>query len=196
MRSFTTLNLNPKLSFDSTQIAPSQAGLATERIYSAKWHIEDVCARRTPRRTAGCRPGSGAPENVDDFSGWQLSGVACPAGLMTIPGESKCSCRADDRMPNRSLYRGRHPARNEPEYHLRQPEHKTPMRACPKPATIVQDTCMNRKPCSGRRNPCLPMISPARIAERSLRRFIRSANTRQSLQPHARVAAATTCSGG
>lgn len=26
------------------------------------------------------------PQNVEDFSGWQLSGAARPAGLMTIPG--------------------------------------------------------------------------------------------------------------
>jgi len=28
------------------------------------------------------------PQNVHDFSGWQLSGVACPAGPMTIPSLS------------------------------------------------------------------------------------------------------------
>jgi hypothetical protein len=74
------------MSLDSIESAQSPAGLATERIYSAKLHIQDVCARRIPRRTAGRRLGSGAPENVYDFSGWQLSGVACPAGLMTILG--------------------------------------------------------------------------------------------------------------
>jgi len=30
--------------------------------------------------------GKRGPENVEDFSGWQLSGVARPAGLMTILG--------------------------------------------------------------------------------------------------------------
>jgi len=47
--------------------ALSLAGLATERIYSAKRHVQEVCARRIPRRTAGCRP--------------RMSGVACPARL-------------------------------------------------------------------------------------------------------------------
>jgi hypothetical protein len=86
------------MSLDSIESAQSSAGLATERIYSAKRHIQDVCARRIPRRTAGRRPRSGAPENVDDFSGWQLSSVACPAGLMTILGLT------DDRMLNAAMF--------------------------------------------------------------------------------------------
>ena len=74
------------MSLDSIEGAPSPAGLATERIYSAKRHIPGRMCQANTSEDGWTPSEKRGPENVDDFSGWQLSGVACSARLMTIPG--------------------------------------------------------------------------------------------------------------